>query len=69
MYLFKSFDHPEANGRQPRVNDTKYPIRFKLDGGEMLTVEVGEAGFQTLCVMFDMMRADDRVALAGSIKP
>lgn len=48
--------HPEANGRTPQLTDTAYTVRLPLENGEILTVEMGQKGFDTLSsLIMDML--------------
>ncbi len=49
-------DHPEANGRKPRVGEQAYGLRFPLEDGRELVLSVGQSGFDTLTnLLFDML--------------
>jgi hypothetical protein len=48
--------HPEANGRKPRPPDQAYVVRLPLENGEILTIEMGQHGFDTLSsLIMDML--------------
>lgn len=44
--LFKTRDHPEANGRKPQNGETEYIMKFMLEDGRILGVRMGQAGFE-----------------------
>lgn len=53
---FRTLDHPEANGRKPLVGETQYPLRFPLEDGRELVLNIGEKGFQILTnLLIDML--------------
>ena len=45
---FRTEDHPEANGKKPSAGETYYELRFPLENGKELVVNLGEKGFQIL---------------------
>ncbi len=54
--LYKTQDHPEANGRKALAGESEYPLTFTLDSGELLTVRLGQAGFDTVTnLLMDMI--------------
>ena len=46
--IFRTEDHPEANGRKAQVGDTAYVARFPLEDGRELVVHFGKRGFDAL---------------------
>ncbi len=48
MYRFKTKDHPEANGRQPKPGEIGYRFFFPLEDGNVLVVHTGEVGKNAL---------------------
>jgi hypothetical protein len=46
--VFRTEDHPEANGRKPQRGESAYTLRFPLDDGRELVVHFGQRGFDTL---------------------
>lgn len=54
--VVRTYDHPEANGRTPLPGETEYPLSFRLDTGEVLTVRMGQRGFDVVSnLLVDMM--------------
>jgi hypothetical protein len=52
---FKTKDHPEANGRQPKNGESKWTPHFPLENGDVLYLSMGEHSRNT---MFGMMIAE-----------
>lgn len=46
--IFRTEDHPEANGRRPQPGQSFYTLRFPLEDGRELVVHIGQRGFDTL---------------------
>ena len=42
MLNFTTRDHPEANGRTPRVEEQSWTFTFDLEGGRSLVVNMGK---------------------------
>jgi hypothetical protein len=54
--LLRTKDHPEANGRKPVHGDKEYRVIFPLESGEILTVCMGQEGFdKTTNLLMDML--------------
>jgi len=54
--LFRTQDHPEANGRLPEAGEHAYTFHFNLEDGRRVKLEIGEKGFQSLSqVIMDML--------------
>jgi hypothetical protein len=48
--------HPEANGRKPRPGEVEYTQQFPMENGEILTVRMGQAGFDNVTnLLMDML--------------
>jgi hypothetical protein len=58
-YRFKAKDCPDANGRVPLKNERKWKLRFPLDDGGELTIEIGKTGWNALKEMLAQEAADD----------
>lgn len=44
--IFRTKDHPEANGRQPQSGDQEYCLVFPIEDGRFLSVKMGREGFE-----------------------
>lgn len=54
--IYRTHDHPEANGATPKLGDVEYPMTFTLEDGRTLVVKTGKVGFDTLTsLMMDML--------------
>lgn len=42
----KTKDHPEADGKKARYGDVEHVISFELEGGQKVTIRMGEATWQ-----------------------
>lgn len=50
---------PRAVGRQPRVAESRYTLRFPLDTGDLLVVHMGERGLRELVnLLLDHLTAE-----------
>ena len=52
---FKTKDHPEANGRQPKNGESQWTPHFPLENGDVLYLHIGE---HSRNIMFGMMIAE-----------
>ena len=53
---FRTEDHPEANGREPKDGERGYTLRFPLEDGRELVVEIGQRGFDvTTNLLMDLL--------------
>ena len=55
---FKTYDHPEANGRKAVIGEQEHTLKFPLDDKRMLTIRMGRIGFESLTDMLMKMLAD-----------
>lgn len=46
--IYKTKDHPEANGREPQSGDSAFRLSFPLENGDQLFVHMGRAGFEQI---------------------
>ena len=54
--IFKTEDHPEANGRKPQSGDVQHDLRLPLEDGRELVILMGEKGFQQLTdILMDVL--------------
>jgi hypothetical protein len=54
--VFRTPDHPEANGRVPLKGETEYVVRFPTEDGKELVVRCGQKGYDNLGqLLLDMM--------------
>ncbi len=52
----KTFDHPEAGGKTAQKGDVEYCLSFTLEDDSVLTVRMGQKGFDTSTqIMLDML--------------
>jgi hypothetical protein len=52
--IFRTHDHPEADGRQPQAGDEHFPLTLTLEGGAMLEVRMGR---QTVTDLFNLLHS------------
>jgi hypothetical protein len=57
--VFRTGDHPAANGREPQVGEVGWTFAFKLEDGAVLHVLAGEEGRRTLASMIFAHLTDD----------
>jgi hypothetical protein len=57
-YKFRTKDHPEANGRQAEHGDLQWVLKFPLDGGGTLLLEIGANAMQSFVSILDQARKD-----------
>lgn len=56
MLVYKTKDHPEANGRKPQVGDQAYDLVFTLENGDFLRIKMGKEGFDNVTnLLMDML--------------
>ena len=60
-------DHPGANGRTPQSGDREYSMTFTLEDGSVLTVKMGEPGWQIITNMMVDMLAESPSYDDGSV--
>jgi hypothetical protein len=54
--VFKTKDHPEANGRKPKFGEAEYQCTFPIEDGRFVTIRMGQAGFDnTTNLLMDML--------------
>jgi hypothetical protein len=58
--VFRSIDHPEANGRTPVPGDQIYTIGVDLEDGRHLHLKMGRNSFDNFRGMLEQMDADDK---------
>ncbi len=46
--VFKTYDHPEANGRKAKFGEEEHTLTFPLDDKRTLTLRIGHLGFDAL---------------------
>lgn len=52
----RTIDHPQANGRKPVPGDQHYEMRFPMEDGRELVLQMGETGFRQLTdLLLDMV--------------
>lgn len=59
--VFKTKDHPEANGRKPEKGDVQYDLRFPLEDGTKLHVLMGREGIKRVQTVVLEELADDEL--------
>lgn len=62
--VYRTKDHPAANGRQPVVGEQAWTLTFPLEDGTPLTVLVGKTGWAALLNMAHQEVADDAINAA-----
>ncbi len=62
---FKTKDHPEANGRQPKFGESSWSPYFPLENGDVLHLHLGQIGRDT---MFGMLIAECKDSKEGEPK-
>jgi hypothetical protein len=55
----RTIDHPEANGRKPQPGELSWSLRFPLEDGSFLIVQVGKAAHDAFKGMFQQEEIDD----------
>ena len=55
---FKTYDHPEANGRKAQFGEQECTLTFPLDDKRTLTLRIGKLGFEALTENLMKMLAD-----------
>jgi len=55
---FRTKDHPAANGREPETGETAWTLRFPLENGRELHVELGRIGRDAILDMLGREDAD-----------
>jgi hypothetical protein len=58
IHQFKSIDCPDANGRQPKHGEVMWTLKFPLDNGDTLLVDIGEKGRYHIAKMMAQDEAD-----------
>jgi hypothetical protein len=64
-YVFRTESHPEANGRQPEPTDKMWAIRFPLEDGKVLEVQVGWAGMANVMAICHRIELDEALEAGG----
>lgn len=60
-YVFRSLDHPEANGRKPVAGEESFPMWFTTEDRGKVTVKLGRAAFVNTAACIIRGLADDPV--------
>ena len=61
--VFRTSDHPEANGRTPRLGEQEWRLHFPLEDGRTLWLNVGTVGHHALRDMLIQEMTDDEYGL------
>ena len=48
---YKTHCHPEANGRKAQPGEEEYRVRFKTDDGKIVSVRMGQEGYDAFTNM------------------
>lgn len=56
----KCKDHPTANGRKPEFGDEVYTLKFPLEDGSYLFVQIGTVARNAIRDMLNQQDSDDR---------
>jgi hypothetical protein len=59
IYVFKTRDHPESNGRLPKAGEQAWNVWFPLEDGGKLYVHMGAEGHRNLREVVLMEYLDD----------
>ena len=54
-YLFRTADHPQANGRREKAGELAYILQFRLEDNAQLTVKLGKQGIANLRESLDSL--------------
>lgn len=57
--VYRTKDHPEANGRKAQIGEQQWVLTFPIDDGRTLRVLVGKAGHAALRGMLIQEMVDD----------
>ena len=58
-HIFRTDDHPMANGREAQLGEQVYFFLFPLEDGTKLQVETGQKGYQALSEMMRQLQTED----------
>ena len=66
---FLTEDHPAADGRQPRLGEVAWTLRFPLEQGRTLAIDVGMKTLLSFKAMIRAMEADEALEAAFRANP
>lgn len=67
--IYKTKDHPEANGRKPEIDDEAYTLWFPLENGDKLTIQMGKEGIAHLRNVILSQQIDDEFVKIEGVDP
>ena len=66
IITLRSIDHPEANGRHPKIGEQWWTLSVPLENGQdYLELHLGRRGREAIRGMLDQEDADDAEAAGG----